>query len=217
VVDTATLIEQGRLSEITIRCLVLQHNRKMVKALHGDYQEEIDYLVNHDKRNRFIANLAASLPGNTLVLFNRIAHGKRLVELLEKKASEDTTIYFISGEVDAEERSEIRKAVDSPNQKTVTVASQGTTAVGTNIVHINNLIFAHPTKSKIRNLQSIGRALRRNDEEGKSSFTLFDIADDLRKSKSHVNHTLRHFKERLRIYMEERFKPKINNIQLEKD
>ena len=46
-----------------------------------------------------------------------------------------------------------------------------------NIPSIENIILASPIKSKILNLQSIGRGLRLN--KNKTTCNLFDIADDL--------------------------------------
>jgi superfamily II DNA or RNA helicase len=76
---------------------------------------------------------------------------------------------------------------------------------------IENVIFASPSKSKIRNLQSIGRGLRLN--EGKTHCNLYDIADDLT-YKSWKNHTLNHFLERVKLYSEEQFTAKIVEIDL---
>jgi len=68
-----------------------------------------------------------------------------------------------------------------------------------------------PTKSSIRTLQSIGRGLRQS--EGKEIATLYDISDDMR-YKKHMNYTLKHFVERVKIYTEEQFPFKIYNINL---
>ena len=76
---------------------------------------------------------------------------------------------------------------------------------------LHNVIFASPSKSRIRNLQSIGRSLRKSDT--KTEATLFDIADDLRYRKKE-NYTLKHFSSRIQIYSEEKFSFKIYKIQL---
>ena len=41
------------------------------------------------------------------------------------------------------------------------LASYGTFSTGVNIKKIDNIMFASPSKSRIRNLQSIGRGLRK--------------------------------------------------------
>jgi superfamily II DNA or RNA helicase len=93
----------------------------------------------------------------------------------------------------------------------IVVASFGTFSTGINIRNLHNIIFASPSKSRVRSLQSIGRGLRQ--AEGKQMATLFDIADDLR-HKKHMNFTLKHFVERVKIYTEEKFSYKMYNIGL---
>jgi superfamily II DNA or RNA helicase len=93
----------------------------------------------------------------------------------------------------------------------IVVASFGTFSTGINIRNLHNIIFASPSKSRVRNLQSIGRGLRQS--AGKKMATLYDIADDLR-HKKHMNFTLQHFVERVKIYNEEKFPFKIYNIGL---
>ena len=66
----------------------------------------------------------------------------------------------------------------------------------------HNVVFASPSKSKIRNLQSIGRVLRKGDQKNKA--TLYDIADDMSKGRKN-NYTLNHLVERVKIYNEENF------------
>ena len=82
---------------------------------------------------------------------------------------------------------------------------------GINIRNLHNIIFASPTKSRIRNLQSIGRGLRKGDAKDKA--VLFDISDDLR-HKTKINYTLNHFAERVKIYNSEEFEYRIYNINL---
>ena len=84
-------------------------------------------------------------------------------------------------------------------------------STGTNMPSIENIIFAHPSKSKIRNLQSIGRGLRLND--GKNECRLFDLVDDLH-WKSWKNTTLSHGIERYKIYIAEQFKIKIIEVEM---
>ena len=93
----------------------------------------------------------------------------------------------------------------------IIVASFGTFSTGINIPSIENVIFASPSKSKIRNLQSIGRGLRLKD--GKQNCNLYDIADDLH-WKSWKNHTLNHAAERYKTYAEEEFKVKIVEVEI---
>jgi superfamily II DNA or RNA helicase len=94
----------------------------------------------------------------------------------------------------------------------ILIGSVGTVATGTNIKNLHNIIFSSPSKSRVRNLQAIGRILRLNDN--KDTAILYDIADDLR-YKKHQNYTILHFKERIKIYNEEKFNYKLINIDLD--
>ena len=82
---------------------------------------------------------------------------------------------------------------------------------GINIRNLHNVIFASPSKSRIRNLQSIGRALRKHDS--KSRATLYDFADDISNDSSH-NATLNHLFARIKLYKEEKFDYSITEINL---
>ena len=93
----------------------------------------------------------------------------------------------------------------------IIVASYGTFSTGINIRAINNIVFASPSKSRIRVLQSIGRGLRQSED--KSKVKLFDVSDNI-SYKSRQNFTYRHFLQRLNIYKEEQFKYEINRINL---
>ena len=212
VTSTAELIEQKHLAEFKIKAIVLSYPeevRKMI-ARSADYQAEMDYLVKLEARNKFIRNLALSLEGNTLLLFQYVdKHGKGLYDNLVKE-SKDRKIFYVSGEVDGEEREEIRKIVET-EKNAIIVASYGTFSTGVNIRNLHNVIFSSPSKSKVRNLQSIGRGLRKSDS--KDSATLYDIADDMT-WKSKKNFTLLHFMARIAIYNEEKFPYKIYNVSI---
>ena len=114
---------------------------------------------------------------------------------------------------DAEEREKVREITEKENNAVI-VASYGTFSTGINIRNLHNVIFASPSKSRIRNLQSIGRVLRKGKNKIKAM--LFDIADDCTRN-SKKNYTLNHFIERIKIYNSENFNYDIITIQLKKD
>ena len=208
---TAKLIENKQLADFKIKCLVLKYPEDICKQSRGwDYQAEIDYIVTSRYRNEFIRNLAISLEGNSLILFNLVEkHGKHLFKLIEEKAS-NRHVFFVYGRTDVEVREEVRAITEKENDAII-VASYGTFSTGINIRNLHNVIFASPSKSRVRNLQSIGRGLRIGDN--KTEAVLYDIADDFRIGK-HVNFTLKHFGERCKIYDEEKFKYKFYNIEV---
>ena len=211
IISTKELIDKKILADFQIKCLVLKYSQeKCEESTKWSYQEEIEFLINSHDRNRFIRNLAISLKTNTLVLYQMVEkHGQVLYEMIKEKA-DNRKVFFIHGGVDTEDREQVRKIMEEENDAIV-VASYGTFSTGINIRNLHNICFASPSKSRIRNLQSIGRGLRQSS--GKEQATLYDIADDLR-HKKHMNFTLRHFVERVKIYNEEKFPFKIYNIGL---
>ena len=208
---TAKLIENKQLADFRIKCLVLKYSEEVCKLSRGwDYQSEIDYIVRSTARNEFIRNLALSLEGNSLILFNLVEkHGKHLHKMIEEKAT-NRHVFFVYGGTDVDVREQVRAITEKENNAII-VASYGTFSTGINIRNLHNVIFASPSKSRVRNLQSIGRGLRIGDN--KSEAVLYDIADDFRIGK-HVNYTLIHLQDRVRIYDEEKFKYKFYNIEV---
>jgi superfamily II DNA or RNA helicase len=175
------------------------------------YQDEMDFIVSNEARNKFIRNLAVKSKGNTLVLFQYVEkHGKVLYELIKNKAHDERKIFFVYGGTDTTDREAVRHITEGESDAII-IASFGTFSTGINIPSIENVIFASPSKSKIRNLQSIGRGLRLKD--GKTACNLYDIADDLH-WKSWKNHTLNHAAERYKTYAEEQFEIKLVEVTL---
>ena len=211
VVSTTELQEKGKLAALKIFCLVLQHGKTERDFLKDKtYQEEMDFLVSNTKRNKFIRNLVTGLQGNTLCLFQYVEkHGQTLKEMIEEKA-DDKKIFYVHGGVEAEEREKIR-FITEKSDNAIIVASFGTFSTGINIRNLHNIVFASPSKSRIRNLQSIGRGLRLKDNN--SEATLYDIADDISYNEKE-NYTLAHFRERINIYNEEDFDYEIHNVDL---
>ena len=202
VISTKELIEDGTIANLSIDCVILCHTKQKKMT----YQEEMDYLVSNEARNEFICNLVYSLSGNTLVLFQYVEkHGVLLHEKMFKRLGEN--LHYVYGGTDTEDREAVREIVEKAKNDTI-LASYGTFSTGVNIKRIDNIVFASPSKSRIRNLQSIGRGLRRVD--GKDKMRLFDIADDLQCD----NYTLSHLKDRINIYNEEKFSYEIKQFEL---
>ena len=148
-----------------------------------------------------------------MVLFSRVeAHGAVLYDLINTNKQTDRRVFFVHGGVDTEERELIREITET-QKNAIIVASYGTFSTGINIKRLHNIIFSSPSKSRIRNLQSIGRVLRKGRDKVKA--TLYDIADDCTYN-SKRNYTLNHFIERIKIYNEENFNYEIITIQLKK-
>ena len=201
VTTSAQLIEEGTIAAIDIQCIILRHTKQSKMS----YQEEMDYLVSNEKRNQFIVNLVSSLKGNTLVLFQYVEkHGEVLYPMLNGRVKD---LHYVYGGTDTDDREKVREIVEK-SKESVILASYGTFSTGVNIKRINNIVFASPSKSRIRNLQSIGRGLRKSED--KDNMRLFDIADDLQTD----NYTLSHLKERINTYNGENFPYEIIQFDL---
>ena len=209
IIRTDELMKKGYLSKLNIKVLTLKHPAKKFNT----YEDEIQYLITHTQRNNFIKNLALDQKGNTLILYTRVeSHGLPLFDLINSNKEENRKCFFVHGGVDTEDREEVR-TITEKEDNAIIIASYGTFSTGINIRNLHNVIFASPNKSKIRNLQSIGRVLRKGDNKIKA--TLFDIADDITYGSS-KNYTLNHMMERVKIYNEENFNYEMLTIPLKK-
>ena len=209
IIKTDELMKKGHVATLDINVLLLKHPPNKFET----FEDEIQYIINHDRRNKFIRNLALDLKGNTLILFARVeGHGEPLYNLINSNSLEQRHVFFVHGGVDTEDREKVRSITENENNAII-VASYGTFSTGINIKNLHNVIFASPSKSRIRNLQSIGRILRKGNNKTKA--TLYDIADDI-SFKSRKNYTLNHLIERIKIYNEEKFNYDIVNIPLKK-
>lgn len=209
VISTKELIDKKTLANFSIKALVLSYPEsecKLVKDM--NYQDEVDYIVRHAERNKFIIGLTKAIKGNTLVLFQFVEkHGSVLYDMMKDL---DRKVFYVHGGTDTQTREDIRAITEKENDAII-VASYGTFSTGINIRNLHNIVFASPSKSRIRVLQSIGRGLRVGDS--KDTATLFDISDDFT-HKSRRNFTLTHFMERINIYNEEQFDYEIKRIKM---
>lgn len=212
VTTTRDLQDENHLAKLDIKRIELEYSEKERKEFgQRTYQDEIEYIVSNEKRNKFIKNLAVSMDGNTLVLYNYVEkHGKPLFNMIDSTVDDNRKVFFVSGGTDTSDREAIRGIVEK-QKNAIIVASLGTFSTGINIRNLHNIIFASPSKSQIRVLQSIGRGLRKSDDG--STTTLYDIIDNIR-WKSRKNFALLHSEERLKIYQRERFDFKTYKVPL---
>ena len=210
VTTSKALMDRGDLANLNIDILLLKHKEEDCKEVSKmKYQDEVEWIVTSSKRNNFIKNLAIDLKGNTLVLFQFVEkHGEPLFRLIDASVEKGRKVFFVSGKTSADIREEIR-GITETEKNAILVCSYGTFSTGVNIVNLHNIIFASPSKSQIRVLQSVGRGLRKSDQDT----VLYDIADDLH-WKANKNYTLNHSAERVKIYAKERFKFKIHEVKL---
>lgn len=229
VTTTSDLMDAGHVAKLKVEIVVLNHDQaskkdlemKTLSALLANqqkaskkekrgaiiYRQEIGHIYAHERRNRFICRLATKLEGNVLVLFHHVEHGNKLYDQIVSDTFRP--VHLINGGVDGLERDEIRNLVDSQDDA-ILLASVGTTSTGVSIRRINNVVMASPWKSRIVNLQSIGRGLRLAAD--KASVTVYDLADIL--SSPVPNVTLRHLDARRKIYLGEKFDFRVNKVDL---
>jgi superfamily II DNA or RNA helicase len=204
VVSTSELIEQKHLAELKINICILDHTSKnKTQMARASYRDEVNYIIGNKTRNDFLIDLCKELRGNTLLLYALVEkHGKVLYDMAQQL---DRPVFFIHGGVSGDDRNEVRAIVEKED-KALIVASYGTFSTGVNIRKLDNIVFASPSKSKIRVLQSIGRGLRRSPDG--VGCRLYDIVDNLSKGKW-VNYTARHYQERVKLYNDEQFPYKV--------
>jgi len=219
-VTTRTLMDKGIVSDLNIKCLLLKYSdkdkkdfKKHISTTKNKYQGEIDFIVHCKKRNRFIGKIVSNMKdkSNCLILtdfHNKKEHVRLIKEEIE--AVTDKTVITITGNSDAEARELVRKYTEN-NTNVVIIATFGTFSTGISIKNLQYLIFATNSKSMVKVLQSIGRSLRLDGKT--NSVTVYDLIDELELSGKR-NYLLRHFFERVKLYIIEKFKYKIVSINI---
>ena len=212
VTTTKKLMDRKELSSLHVEIILLKYPDVICEQFKQiKYADEIEFLVGHEKRNKYIRNLVLSLEGNTLLLFRLVKkHGRILYDMIKEKTDDNRKTFFVFGGTETETREQIR-AIAETERDAIIVASYGVFSTGINIRNLHNIVFSSPSKSRIRNLQSIGRGLRLSDNNQET--VLYDIADDLR-WKNRKNYAYRHHEDRMKIYDEENVPYKIYNISL---
>jgi superfamily II DNA or RNA helicase len=201
-------IEKNRLNPVEIKIIILGYSEEAKKAVKTmTYQEEIDFILNHEGRNTFLVNLISKMKGNSVSLFGRIKHSKDV----HAKICKTKHAYYVSGEVSGTKRNKIRRVIENDSDATI-IAIDKVFSEGINITSLKNILFAHPKKARIQTLQAIGRALRKHKTKGTS--VIYDIADDF-SIKTRKNYTLKHLSERIKYYRQEKFPYKVYNVRIE--
>lgn len=221
-VDTAKLMEDGQVADMSVNTIFLQYKQEECIACKDlTYAEEIKYITAHKKRNAWVCNLARKLSErneNVLVLFKNTAHGKALYEAL--KATHGDRVHYIAGETKTDQRNEMRQFAENETGLII-VASYGVLSTGVSIKRLHHLILAHGVKSKVIVLQSIGRVLRKHGTKTKA--LVWDIVDVLGiRTKSstaknpyrNMNYSMKHGLERIKRYAQEKFDYKIKKVEL---
>jgi superfamily II DNA or RNA helicase len=172
------------------------------------YDYEMNLIVNHVKRNEFIADICKNIGDeNVLVLTHFVKHLEILKKYIE---STGKRVHIVQGKTKTAIRTELRKYAETENG-IVILATYGVYSQGVNIKNLQHCIFATPYKGKVRVLQSIGRILRLDGK--KNLVYLYDLIDNM-STKDHKNVLMRQFFERLKLYVREGFDRQILDINI---
>jgi superfamily II DNA or RNA helicase len=205
VAKTVDLQEQGHLAQIKIQAHFLQYDkydRWFISEHKRKYAEEIDYLVQHKQRMAWLVDFLGKLSGNVLVLFQFIEkHGDPLYEALKVAYGKTRPIHFVSGKVSGDDREDIRALIETQSSAII-AASFGVFSTGVNVKKLHHIVFASPSKSKYRVLQSIGRGLRLHSS--KKTLYVHDVVDDAHEA-IYNNYAYKHWKSRAKFYKDEEF------------
>jgi type I site-specific restriction endonuclease len=210
------LIAQKYITDAEVKILLLNYNTKPDhydedweaiddeenEQINSKYESELRFIQESSFRNNVIKNISEKLTKNVLIVLDRLDHGNKLLEYLQKELP-NKTIYYIKGEVETEDREKIRKLMEQENN-IVCIAMSKIFSTGINIKNLHYIIFANAGKAKIKTIQTIGRGVR--ILEGKTKLIIFDLADNLYYGK-------RHLERRKEIYESEGIQHQVIEIQ----
>jgi superfamily II DNA or RNA helicase len=187
--EITSLQDKNYLANVKIYPIQFIHKKK-VKFIPESVEDftkrfiwETDIINDNKTSNEKIVKIASKLKGNTLILFDRVEHGKKLFELLES----DNKCY-VDGSVKLDEREEIREKMSKKNN-CITVANTKCFSTGITLKQIQNIVFSMNGKGTTKIIQSIGRGLEKN----KNHINLIDIFHNYKYSSEH-------FEERCILY-----------------
>lgn len=212
-ITTRELMVREEIAWLTVKCIKLKFRSDSLfdGIPKRDYNAEKKFIINDTRRNRFIAKLAVKQEKNHLILYENKVQGKALKDMIDKMVADDPSrkVYFFNGDVGVHKRENARPEIEK-RDGCIIIASLGVFSTGVSIKNIHSISFAWIGKSSIRVLQSIGRGLRMSAT--KRSVIVYDIFDDLRASFFKENYSLKHFKERAKIYRSEQFDTETQTI-----
>ena len=220
-VSTSQLMDEGQVTDLKINSIFLRYPDEFTVKMKGkDYQSEIKVITKATRRNKWVANLAVKLAKkeeNVFLMFKNIEHGKTLFEMVKEQHKE---VYYVSGEVNTETRNALKLMAEN-GKGIIVVASYGVFSTGISVKNLHHVVFAHPVKSKIIVLQTIGRVLRKH--ASKTTAQVWDIIDDMgvkpksanaKKKYVHLNYALKHALERIQRYADEKFNYVMKQVDL---
>lgn len=219
-VKAAFLQEEGHIAQCTVKVIEMNYATESQRTAFQElaqnkyenkdvFQLEQNFVIQSDARLNFVSNVISRIPRNSLVLFHRIEHGKRLYEKLRQESNK--RVFYVDGGTDKDIREEYKKKMEA-GEEVVIVASYGTFSTGISIKKIHNIFFTESFKSEVIIRQSIGRGLRQH--HSKDRVIIVDFVDDIR-TPEWQNYLYKHGKARQAIYKQEKFEYSIKRVTFE--
>ena len=190
--NSSQLRKDSYVADVKVQILKLEHSTepdypKTLRTPAERYRAELDFIINSAFRNNLLRSLCNKFDKNGLILVDYIEHGNIIHKHL---SSLDKKVYFIRGEVGIEDREKVKEIMEM-DDNVIVVAISKIFSTGINIKNLHYIVFAGGGKAKIKTLQSIGRGLRLH--KNKSCLIIFDIADDLRYGREHLQKRILHY------------------------
>ena len=219
-VKAAFLQKQGHIAQCVVKVIEMNYATESQRTAFQElaqnkyenkdvFQLEQNFVITSDARLNFVSNVISRIPRNSLVLFHRIEHGKRLYEKLRQES--DKRVFYVDGGTDKDIREEYKKKMEA-GEEVVIVASYGTFSTGISIKKIHNIFFTESFKSEVIIRQSIGRGLRQHSSKDK--VLIIDFVDNIR-TIEWDNYLYKHGKVRQSIYKQEKFEYSIKKVTFE--
>jgi superfamily II DNA or RNA helicase len=212
IVSAKQLMDDGHVTKAIVKPIILVYPEKVCKPIRGlPYDDELDVVVKSKSRNQFLVNFANSLEGNSLFLFRFVDKHAEVVKQALIESGTTKVVHIISADTPKDVRENLRKLVEETNDNII-ISTYALFSTGVSINNLHHVVFASPTKSSVKVLQSIGRSLRKHDS--KALATIWDIVDDYRGKFETKNYLFKHFEERLQCYLSEQFEVSVKEIKI---
>lgn len=177
-VPASYLIENGYLVKPLIQ---FRKVPKLKEKLPNSYPTVYKkYITDNIERNNLVVRGAQELVQKgypTLVLYQRVSHGKALF----KQLSDHMSCMLLSGKDSSKQREEVKNKLESGEIDCIVAST--IFDIGVDLPTLSGLVIAGGGKSSVRALQRIGRVIRKHP--GKQHAAIIDFLDQARFLKSH--------------------------------
>lgn len=186
---TQDLISEQKLAKPVIQIIEYKDDlseQDMTDSYANLYEK---FIVNSDKRNRLIIDLASKIAANNpkakvCILVKNLAH----LEILRRAIPNS---YTLEGVNSISERKEAIKVFIKSKNAAFLIGTK-VLQTGINIEEITHLINARGLKDKIPTIQGLGRGMRKMD--GKSSVMVYDFMDEIPYMNDHSKQRIKHYR-----------------------